>query len=50
MILVTGASETLGKEIAKQLLQSKKEFRCLVRPTSKTDELPAYTAANGKER
>jgi len=39
MILLTGASGTLGKEIAKQLLQSKKEFRCLVRPTSKTDEL-----------
>jgi uncharacterized protein YbjT (DUF2867 family) len=39
MILVTGASGTLGKEIAKQLLQSNKEFRCLVRPTSKTDEL-----------
>jgi uncharacterized protein YbjT (DUF2867 family) len=39
MILVTGASGTLGKEIAKQLLQSNQEFRCLVRPTSKTDEL-----------
>ena len=39
MILVTGASGTLGQEIAKQLLQSKKEFRCLVRRTSKTDEL-----------
>jgi uncharacterized protein YbjT (DUF2867 family) len=39
MILVTGASGTLGKEISRQLAQGKHDFRCLVRKTSKVKEL-----------
>ncbi len=39
MILVTGASGTLGKEVSRQLAQKKLQFRCLVRKTSKTEEL-----------
>lgn len=39
MILVTGASGTLGKEISRQLAQKKHNFRCLVRKTSKVKEL-----------
>ena len=39
MILVTGASGTLGKEIARQLTLGKKSFRCLVRKTSDIKEL-----------
>lgn len=39
MILVTGASGTLGKEISRQLAQRKLDFRCLVRKTSKVKEL-----------
>jgi uncharacterized protein YbjT (DUF2867 family) len=39
MILVTGASGTLGKEISRQLAQGKHNFRCLVRKTSKVKEL-----------
>jgi len=37
MILVTGASGTLGKEISRQLAQRKLDFRCLVRKTSKVE-------------
>ena len=39
MILVTGASGTLGKEISRQLAQKKHNFKCLVRKTSKVKEL-----------
>jgi uncharacterized protein YbjT (DUF2867 family) len=39
MILVTGASGTLGREISRQLAQRKLDFRCLVRKTSKVKEL-----------
>jgi uncharacterized protein YbjT (DUF2867 family) len=39
MILVTGASGTLGKEISRQLAQRKSDFRCLVRKSSKVKEL-----------
>ena len=39
MILVTGASGTLGKEISRQLAQKKHNFRCLVRKSSKVREL-----------
>jgi len=38
MILVTGASGTLGKEISRQLAQKKHNFKCLVRETSKVKE------------
>ena len=31
MILVTGASGTLGKEISKQLAQRKFNFRCFIK-------------------
>ena len=44
MILLTGASGTLGKEIARQLTQSKRDFRCLVRKTSVVKELEAMDA------
>ena len=39
MILVTGASGKLGKEISRQLTQRKLDFRCLVRKSSKVKEL-----------
>jgi len=39
MILVTGASGKLGKEISRQLSQGKRDFRCLVRKSSKVKEL-----------
>jgi len=39
MILVTGASGKLGKEISRQLAQRKLDFRCLVRKSSKVKEL-----------
>jgi len=39
MILVTGASGTLGSEIARQLTQGKRDFKCLVRKTSNVKEL-----------
>ena len=39
MILVTGASGTLGSEIARQLTQGKRDFICLVRKTSNVTEL-----------
>jgi len=39
MILVTGASGKLGKEISRQLTQGKHDFRCLVRKSSKVKEL-----------
>ena len=39
MILVTGASGKLGKEVSRQLAQKKLQFRCLVRKTSKIEEL-----------
>jgi uncharacterized protein YbjT (DUF2867 family) len=44
MILLTGASGTLGKEIARQLIKGKRDFRCLVRKTSNTKELQAMGA------
>ena len=39
MILVTGATGTLGKEVAKQLVQKKASFKCLVRQSPKAQEL-----------
>ncbi len=39
MILVTGASGTLGKEVSRQLKEGSREFRCLVRKSSKVQEL-----------
>jgi len=39
MILLAGASGTLGREIAQQLAQKKYAFKCLVRKTSKVDEI-----------
>ncbi len=39
MILVTGATGTLGKEVVKQLAQKKASFRCLVRQSPKAKEL-----------
>ena len=39
MILVTGASGKLGKDISRQLAQQKRNFRCLVRKTSQIKEL-----------
>jgi len=39
MILVTGASGKLGKEVSRQLAQKRLQFRCLVRKTSKIEEL-----------
>ncbi len=44
MILLTGASGTLGKEIARQLIQDKQDFRCLVRKTSDIKELEPMSA------
>lgn len=44
MILLTGASGTLGKEIARQLIQDKRDFRCLVRKTSNIKELESMSA------
>lgn len=44
MILLTGASGTLGKKIARQLTQGKRDFRCLVRKTSNIKELEAMGA------
>ena len=45
MILVTGASGTLGKEISRQLAQGKRDFRCLVRKTSQIKELEEMGAS-----
>jgi uncharacterized protein YbjT (DUF2867 family) len=45
MILVTGASGTLGKEISRQLTQEKRDFRCLVRKTSQIKELEEMGAS-----
>lgn len=45
MILVTGASGTLGKAIARQLKEAGMPFRCLVRPTSQRAELEALGAS-----
>ena len=45
MILVTGASGTLGKEISRQLKQRKFDFRCLVRKSSKIKELEGIGAS-----
>jgi uncharacterized protein YbjT (DUF2867 family) len=39
MILLTGGSGTLGKEIARQLTQGQRDFRCLVRKTSNLKDL-----------
>ncbi len=39
MILVTGATGTLGMEVAKQLVQKKASFRCLARKSPKADTL-----------
>jgi len=44
VILLTGASGTLGKEIARQLIQDKQDFRCLVRKTSDIKELEPMSA------
>ena len=44
MILVTGSSGTLGSEIARQLTQEKRDFRCLVRKTSNVKKLEAMGA------
>jgi uncharacterized protein YbjT (DUF2867 family) len=39
MILVTGATGILGKEVVKQLIPKKTPFRCLVRKSPKTKDL-----------
>jgi uncharacterized protein YbjT (DUF2867 family) len=44
MILLTGASGTLGNEIARQLNQDQRDFRCLVRKTSNVKNLEALGA------
>ena len=44
MILVTGASGTLGRELTRQLTQGKKDFKCLVRKNSNVKELESLGA------
>ena len=44
MILVTGATGTLGREVCKQLAEKNVEFKCLVRKTSKTETLEKIEA------